>query len=175
MTYDKEIREAAALIDQLVPDAQSGLPDDIFYLVSRLTPLINVDLLIVNAANEKLLTWREDRFYGPGWHIPGGIIRFKESIEQRIIKVAQHELNTTVNFDPTPVVITEIMNNHRDIRGHFISMCFKCQLTQSLLETERAYSIVEAKAGQWHWFNTMPDNIIEPHQRFKALFNSMVY
>ena len=75
----QKIADAVAVINECLPDSRAGLPDDIFYLVSRLTPMINVDLLIVNERNEKLLTWREDQFYGPGWHIPGGIIRFKES------------------------------------------------------------------------------------------------
>ena len=77
-TDAQKISDAVLVINACLPDSKLGLPDDIFYLVSRLTPMINVDLLIVNEQNEKLLTWREDQFYGPGWHIPGGIIRFKE-------------------------------------------------------------------------------------------------
>lgn len=43
--------------------------------------MVNVDLLIKNvSSNETLLTWREDEYYGPGWHVPGGIVRFKETI-----------------------------------------------------------------------------------------------
>ena len=61
----ERISEAVAVINECIQDSRGGLPDEIFYLVSRLTPLINVDLLIVNKNNEKLLTWREDKFYGP--------------------------------------------------------------------------------------------------------------
>ena len=70
-----------------VNNAKDGLPTDVFYFVSQLTPLINVDLLVKNKSGQVLLTWRDDRFYGPAWHIPGGIIRFKEKIEDRIEKV----------------------------------------------------------------------------------------
>ena len=73
---------------ELIPNAQTGLPEELFYFVSQLTPLINVDLLIKNQQGQTLLTWRDDRFHGPAWHIPGGIIRFKEKIEDRILKVA---------------------------------------------------------------------------------------
>ena len=83
------------LVDQLkllVGDARHGLPQDVFLLISELTPLVNVDLLIHNSAGQTLLTWRADELYGPGWHIPGGIIRFKEKARDRISKVADEEL-----------------------------------------------------------------------------------
>jgi colanic acid biosynthesis protein WcaH len=65
-----------------VTDAQKGLPQELFYFVSQLTPMVNVDLLIKNQKGQTLLTWRDDQFYGSAWHIPGGIIRFKESFEE---------------------------------------------------------------------------------------------
>ena len=61
---------------------------DRFLLVSQLTPLVNVELLIDDKEKGSLLTWRHDEFYGPGWHLPGGIVRFKELASTRIKKVA---------------------------------------------------------------------------------------
>ena len=61
-----------------------GLPDDLFYYVSSITPMINVDLLIKNKKGHTLLAWRDDQYAGKGWHIPGGIIRFKESINEGV-------------------------------------------------------------------------------------------
>ena len=54
----------------------------------ELTPLVNVDLLIKDSGRT-LLTWRDDEFYGPGWHIPGGILGFKERALDRLAKVAE--------------------------------------------------------------------------------------
>ena len=54
--------------------------------------MVNVDLLIHNP-NKVLFVMGSDKFYGPGWHIPGGIIRFKESLITRLKKVALKELN----------------------------------------------------------------------------------
>ena len=127
-----ELNDAVGIIERLVPDSRGGLPDSLFYLMSRLTPMVNVDLLISNDKNEKLVTWRADRFYGPGWHLPGGIIRFKETAHQRILKVAQLELDASVEFEPLPVLVDELMNPERDVRGHFISMVFKCRLIGEL-------------------------------------------
>ena len=170
----EKIAQAVALINECLPESRVGLPDDIFYLVSRLTPMINVDLLVVNERNEKLLTWREDQFYGPGWHIPGGIIRFKELAETRILKVAELELRTTVSFEPMPLAIREIMNPNRDIRGHFISMVYKCKLTGSLIRANEALSS-NLLNGQWRWFASMPSGMIKPHLQFEELFNTTSY
>ena len=171
----QKIADAVAVINECLPDSKLGLPDDIFYLVSRLTPMINVDLLIVNERNEKLLTWREDQFYGPGWHIPGGIIRFKELAETRISKVADLELGATVSWEPRPMVVREIMNPHRDIRGHFISMVYKCKLTGPLSLEDKAPDTAQLLNGQWRWFASMPANMIRPHLQFKELINNTLF
>ncbi len=171
----QKIVDAVAVINECLPDSKLGLPDEVFYLVSRLTPMINVDLLIVNVQNEKLLTWREDQFYGPGWHIPGGIIRFKELAETRISKVAELELGSTVSCEPRPIVVREIMNHDRDTRGHFISMVYKCKLTGPLRLENKASDSVKLLNGQWRWFSSMPANMIRPHLQFAELINTTVY
>jgi colanic acid biosynthesis protein WcaH len=151
---------------QYIQDAKDGLPPDAFYFISQLTPLINVDLLIKNKSGQTLLTWRDDRFYGPAWHIPGGIIRFKEKIEDRIEKVAQLELGGAVNFSPDPICIRGLINQERDIRGHFISMLYLCEL-RSDLDISKAYKSGEPKQGQWAWHDKAPVNLLKVHEVFR--------
>ena len=84
-------------LENLVVDSRQGLPEDLFLFVTRLTPMINVDLLIRDGEGRTLLTWRDDGYdYSPGWHIPGGIIRYKECRGERVQAVAQKELGTSV-------------------------------------------------------------------------------
>src|SRR5215470_6868925 len=78
---------------------ERGLPNEFFRFLSRLMPLVNVDLLIVDERLGTLLTWRDDENYGPGWHVPGGIIRYRETAEARICQTAQDELGTGVEFE----------------------------------------------------------------------------
>ena len=120
--------QLAAQLLELTGDQRQGLPTPVFRLVSQLTPMINVDLLVRDGAGRTLLTWRADDFYGPGWHIPGGIIRFKENIATRIAKVAESELDCMVDFSPQPLIMHEVMAPHRDVRGHFISLLYLCTL-----------------------------------------------
>ncbi len=64
-----------------------------------------------------MLSWRDDPYAGTGWHIPGGIIRFQETLETRIHKVAQTELGTDVTFDPVPIVFQEFILPEQRTRG----------------------------------------------------------
>lgn len=163
----KQLTEQLANLISLVGNPHEGLPQEIFYFISQLTPMVNVDLLIKNKSGQTLLTWREDDFYGPGWHIPGGIIRFKETAEARIHKVANSELGVTVCAESVPVVVNEIMAEHRDVRGHFISMLFRCTLTKQPSLDLMAGSDGLIKSGQWMWHNGCPDDIIEQHEIYR--------
>ena len=153
-----------------IESAKEGLPLDIFYFVSQLTPLINVDLLIKNDQGQVLLTWRDDQFYGPAWHIPGGIIRFKEGIGERVDKVARLELGASVSFDPEPIHVRGLINKERDIRGHFISLLFLCKL-ESEPDPHKAYIKGEPHQGQWAWHDEAPLNLLKVHEPFRNFIN----
>src|ERR1700756_3053304 len=93
-----ELSRLVAELEALVPFPQEGLPEPVFLLVSRLTPLVSVDLLIKDELGRTLLTWRDDESYGPGWHVPGGIVRYQENAAHRIHEVARMELGARVEF-----------------------------------------------------------------------------
>jgi colanic acid biosynthesis protein WcaH len=145
----------------------------LFLAVSRLTPMLNVDLLISDEHNHQLMTWRADQFYGPGWHIPGGVVRFKETMHQRIAAVAKSELSTSVTAAPAPVRVFEMFNSQRDTRGHFISMVFRCKLTSPLSDTMAWNPKNAPQPGQWAWFKALPPNTISQHRVYKDLFNQL--
>jgi colanic acid biosynthesis protein WcaH len=158
----KEIDELLRKID----DPKKGLPEEIFLFVSRLTPIVNVELLIKDPTKGTLLTWRHDEFYGPDWHLPGGIIRFKERAESRIQKVAKKELDATVSFNNMPIEMNQIMNKDRDIRGHFLSFLYECKLTSSLNKFDM-FDEKSPKNGSWRWFKKCPDNLIYQHEIYR--------
>jgi len=143
-------------------------PEALFLFVSRVTPLVNVDLLVQDAADRTLLTWRSDDFYGPGWHVPGGVIRFQESAAARIRKVAELELGTSVEFDAAPLLVHECIAVDRRDRGHFVSLLYRCRLLHDpdpALEHRRG----EPRAGQWRWHAGCPAGLI-PEQRAYATY-----
>ena len=167
----KRLSEAIDILRSEIVDVKVGLPSEIFGLVSELTPLVNVDLLIKNKFNQTLLTWREDEYYGPSWHIPGGIIRFKEDSRSRIAKVAESELGVKVDFLESPINIAEIISNERDYRGHFISLMYLCSL-RSDLQSNMDFSVCGKINGAWKWHDFSPENLISPHNIFRNFIDS---
>jgi ADP-ribose pyrophosphatase YjhB (NUDIX family) len=160
----------AALIRQL--DSQidieaGGLSEEVFLFVSRVTPLINVDLLIRDDKGRTLLTWRSDRFYGPGWHVPGGIIRYKETAADRLRIVAERELGAVVEFDASPILVHESIDPGRHDRGHFISLLYKCRLVGDL-DQQRRYSREAPLPYQWLWHERCPENLIQEQRAYAA-------
>jgi len=123
MTMAENITKVESAIADL-----AVLTEKAFLFVRRITPMINVDLLIKNPDGAILLTWYDDRYWSPGWHIPGGIVRYKETMAECILKMAQHERETGVEFRPEPLKIKKIIHLVRKKRSHFISMLFACRL-----------------------------------------------
>lgn len=154
----------------VAPSARGGLPEEIFLFASSLMPMINVDLLIHDNAGRTLLTWRHDTFYGPGWHVPGGIIRFKESTADRIAAVAVGELGAHVDCSTAPLGIFEITNPNRDVRGHFISLLYRCTLAAPLDETRR-FDPAHPRVGDWAWHKGAPADLIVQQHIYQPYFD----
>ncbi|MBF0382825.1 MAG: NUDIX hydrolase [Magnetococcales bacterium] len=163
------IKKAIKLLEELEKDPTRGLNEDVFHMVSRLTPLVNVDLLIKDSTERILLTWRSDVYHGDGWHIPGGIVRYKETFSDRLNAVAANELQTTVSFAPEPIKVIQTINDIKT-RAHFISFLFDCKLSGDLPEKIK-YRGGKAQIGEWCWFKQAPDDLLEIHKKlYKDLF-----
>ena len=137
------------------------LPQELFLFISTVTPLVNVDLLIKDENNRTLLTWRDDSQYGAGWHVPGGIIRFKERALERVQKVAEIELGCSVIAEPVPMLIVETFAETRT-RGHFISLLYRCRLTTDPKPSLQSGNI--PKRGQWRWHDGPPHDLLPVHR-----------
>lgn len=151
-------------LDQKIQDPTKGLPEDVFYFISRNTPLVNVDLLVKDQKGRTLLAWRDDPYAGVGWHIPGGIVRFKETLEDRIQKVAESELGTKVKFDKKPIAVNEIIIPEYTNRGHFISFLYSCKLQKEINTKEL---VVGTYIGELTWFASCPENIVRVHEIYR--------
>ena len=162
----RELREIVDLLEPSILDPAKGLPEDIFLLISRVTPLVNVDLLIKNEQGQTLLTWRDDGYCHSGWHVPGGIIRFKETAADRIKAVALTELGAAVDFCGHPLAINEVIHPSRSVRGHFISLMYECTLI-SLPDDKLRYEKGVHKPGQWAWHEKCPSNILSVHEMYR--------
>lgn len=143
MLTKKEIDQLAALLKK-IDDPHGGLPQPVFDALCDVVPFVACELAIMNKKGELLLTWRDDKWW-KGWHFPGGLMRYRETVDERIKKTALNETGIRVKAYEFLCPI----NYHSSPRGHGVSLIF---LTKS----------EHAKEGTF--FKTMPKDII-PEQR----------
>jgi colanic acid biosynthesis protein WcaH len=159
--------EAIAFLSSQAPVPAQGLPEELFLFASGITPLVNVDLLVQDGQGRTLLAWRSDHYSGTGWHVPGGIVRFKERLETRVQKVAECELGSRVTFDPKPVAINQLIHPSRNARGHFLSLLYFCCLPDGfeIANPDRTPS----DPGYLQWHEVCPPNLVYCHEIYRPL------
>lgn len=156
-------------------DARNGLPEEIFLAVSCLVPIANIDLLIMNEKNQILLSWRNDIYFGTGWHLPGGCIRFKETMSERIQKTALEEIGTEVIYDGSPIAIKDVIIDKegidRKVRAHHLAVLYLCSLPNKTNINNN--NLHERDAGFLKWFTKNPKEIITVHECYFDIFKKM--
>jgi len=166
------IEASIASLVEAVPKPSLGLPDSVFYYISRTTPLVNVDLLIKDENGRTLLSWRNDQYAGTGWHVPGGIVRFKERLETRVEKVAEAEIETAVQFDPTPIALHQIIHEEHEIRGHFVSLLYKCFVPGTFKPRNEGLSPEDA--GYLVWHDRCPANLLHMQEVYRKYIDDIL-
>lgn len=146
-----------------------GLPEDLFLFSTTLVPVANVDLFITDSNRQVLLSWRDDEHYGKGWHIPGGCLRLKETMDSRIQKTALKELGCEVSYENNPLLVKELiikkdrhwLKNQLE-RSHNISILFDCKLPEDYKIKNQNDN--EHTAGFLKWFDYVPEDLLEAHK-----------
>ena len=156
------VNDTIKFLEKQISNYSEGLPEEVFLFISRLTPIVNVDLLIKDENGRILLSWRDDQFAGTGWHIPGGIVRFKENLEERLLTVAKTEIGTVVEFDPVPIAINQIVCKS-NTRGHFISILYRCFVSSKYIPNNKGLS--KKDTGYLMWHESCPKNLVNVHKK----------
>lgn len=158
------LSQAVELLREARLDASTGLPEELFLLISSLIPVPNVDLLITNEKNDILLARRNDCFFEKSWHIPGGCIRYGETMEERIQKTALDELGCPVEFQPRPLAVRSVWRGRNEglkypaERGHNIAVLFACRLPKNFHPDNGDKT--EEQNGFLRWFHTLPEDFM---------------
>jgi len=144
MLNEKELRQLVSLLKK-IDNPHEGLPQPVFDALIKIVPFVACELAVVDGKGGVLLTWREDKWWR-GWHFPGRLMRFRESFEEGIEKVAQNELGIKINS----YRFLFAKDCSQGIRGHVVSLVFRCE------------TVMIPKRGKF--FKKMPKNIIEAHK-----------
>lgn len=166
------VTEIKGILKKHNVDPEKGLGEDLFLLVSCLVPVVNIDLIVYGPDGRFLLTKRKDPYCGTGWHFPGGCLRFKESLDIRVRKVAFKELGIeNLIYDKSPFKVLEFVATEprpiidQNIRAHFITMVYKCQVNSDYVIDNK--SLNEDEAGYIKWFDKLPDDLIKIHDYYR--------
>lgn len=143
MLNQKEIKQLVSLLKR-IDTPHEGLPQPVFDALCSVVPFVSCELVIIGEKGI-LLTWREDKWWR-GWHFPGGLLRYRESLAERIEKTVWDELGTGVNSQK----FLFTMDYYQSVRCHAVSLVFFCQTTTI------------PKQGKF--FKKMPKNIIDAHK-----------
>lgn len=152
-------------------DPTKGLSEELFLFSTTLAPVSNVDLFITNDKGEVLLSWRDDEHYGKGWHIPGGCLRLKETMAERLQKTALKEIGCEIIYNEKPILIKELfvkeerenLKNQLE-RCHNISILFECFLPMHYNIDYCSKNEHKHSVGELCWFNHVPDDLLQAHK-----------
>jgi ADP-ribose pyrophosphatase YjhB (NUDIX family) len=158
------MKSAIEHLKRNIENPTKGLPQEIFDFVTSIMPMVNVDLLIKDENNRTLLSWRDDGYQAPGWHVPGGILRYKETLENRVNEVGLNEIGVTLSFDATPLSMNQMICGH-STRGHAISFLYQCFVPAGV-PLPNAYKPA-TEAGYLEWHSGCPENLIPVHEIYR--------
>jgi ADP-ribose pyrophosphatase YjhB (NUDIX family) len=118
--------------------------NDVYSKVPRLA----VEIVIINAKNSVYLTKRAIEPCKGQWHLPGGTVRFGETMIDAVIRIARRELNISV---------TKAINvGYIEYPSHFekgmdspVGIVFEVKSYNGSLQKNE-------EASNSDWFNTIP-------------------
>lgn len=84
--------------------------------------------------------------------------------------MAQSELGAEVRFAPEPINVRGLINTERDVRGHFISLLYLCELT-SEPDIRRKSNSETPQQGQWAWHEGAPRDLLRVHESFRKFID----
>ncbi len=143
MLTKKETEQLVSLLKK-IPDPHEGLPQPVFDALCDVVPFAACELVVMNKKGELLLTWREDRWW-KGWHFPGGLLRHRESPDDRLKKMALHEIG--IHLKKYKFLFP--VDYSKGLRGSGISLVFLCD---------------HESPKEGTFFKTMPKDIIPEHR-----------
>lgn len=172
MSLTEAIRTLREEMDKAGIVQEKGLGTELFHFASTLAPVVNVDLLLLDAQGRVLLSWRDDRHDQRGWHIPGSCIRFRETLEESIRRCAMGEVGVPVTHSAEPIRVYEFhwrtpregLPDQRE-RAHFITLVYACRLPADF--DVNGQDRQPGMPGYLQWFDELPADIVPIQERYR--------
>ncbi len=163
-----ELKKAIDIVRGSIDDATKGLPEEVFLMASELLPLVNTDLLVRDQEGRVLLAWRNDKWWGSGWHVPGGILRLRESLEDRVNRTAASELHTKVSYNSVPLEVHPIIAGQFRERSHHVSFVYDCSVPKEYVIDND--DLKPGDTGFLAWHDHFPEDMLACHMFYRKYF-----
>jgi ADP-ribose pyrophosphatase YjhB (NUDIX family) len=121
-------------------------------------PRLTVDLLI-KTDKEILLVKRGIEPYKDQWHLPGGTVLYKESLDATISRIAHDELGVAVNNEG---LIGYITYNSEELErgfGYTIGLVFQCTIQKGEIK-------LNDEGLKFGYFTTLPEVTVTEQKTF---------
>ncbi len=119
-------------------------------------PRFCVDL-VIRSPKGIILGLRNQGGWENMWHFPGGMVFYRESIEQTIHRVAKEEANVTIKV----IKFLEHMEFHDEVQkrgfGYSVSAAFLCDLVEGEPQPDE-------DSDSMSFFTELPVNLISQHK-----------
>lgn len=86
-------------------------------------PIVAVDAIVINSKKEILLTRRNIKPFRGKWVLPGGHVKYGETVEEALRREVEEETGMKVEIKKLHGVYS---NPKRDPRYHIICVCYIC-------------------------------------------------
>lgn len=98
------------------------LPEKIYSQVLKTIPIIAVDGILIVDGQVLLLKRKDDPFKG-SWVLPGGMLKYGETLEESVIREFEEETKIMVRVKS---IVNIYSYPHRDPRGHVVGISYIC-------------------------------------------------
>lgn len=145
------------------------MTDNQFRIVLNSTPLVSIDLLIINNENKVLVGLRANRPALGFWFVPGGRIRKGESISRAFLRLTHSELGQSFTLEQARLLGAFDHLYSDSVYGaepttHYVALGYRFQVTE-------LHNLPLQQHTCYRWLS-IADLLADPsvHQNTKAYF-----
>jgi colanic acid biosynthesis protein WcaH len=124
-----------------------------FATVIESTPLVSIDLVVINQDDQALLGQRLNRPAQGNWFVPGGRIQKNETLPMAFQRLTAEELGREFNIDDATLLgpFTHLYHDHvfgDDFGTHYVAIAYVLRVNSDQLNLP-----LQQQHGAYRWFD----------------------
>lgn len=140
-----------------------------FSIVIDKTPLVSIDLVVMNTKHEVLLGKRLNKPAQGYWFVPGGRIQKNEKLDVAFRRLTLNELGVEFSIEQSQLIgpFTHIYSDYvfgTDVNTHYVAIAYKL-----VVDTEQLKLPIDDQHNQYQWFSSeslMSSNNVHLHTKW---------